>query len=68
MPLDAFAQAACDTLKPLGTFVKMHKIKQDPQLKNVIYSYLEYEKLGMYIKMVFHKNLIHGVWLNYYVI
>lgn len=68
MPLDAFAQAACDTLKPLGTFVNMHKIKQDPQLKNVIYSYLEYEKLGMYIKMVFHKNLIHGVWLNYYVI
>ena len=68
MPLEAFVQAACDTLKPLGAFVKVHKIKQDPQLKNVIYSYLEYEKLGLYIKMVFHKSFIHGVWLNYYVV
>ena len=66
MPLAVFEQAALDTLKPLGGFVRKSKIEQDPQSKNVIYSYLEYEKLGMYLKMVFHKDLIHGIWLNYY--
>ena len=66
MPLAVFEQAAIDTLKPLGGFVRKSKIEQDPQSKNVIYSYLEYEKLGMYLKMVFHKDRIHGIWLNYY--
>ncbi|MBQ3014547.1 MAG: MerR family transcriptional regulator [Clostridia bacterium] len=68
MPLSVFEQAAQDTQKPLGAFVRRGTVEQDPQLKNVIYSYLEYEKLGLYIKMVFHKSFIHGVWLNYYVV
>lgn len=66
LPLPAFQKVIADTLKPLGSFIEADRIEADPQLSNVFYSCLKYEKIGLTIKLVFHKEKIHGVWLNYY--
>lgn len=68
MPLTAFCRIAEDTLTPIGGFVCKDRIEQDREYGNVIYSYLKYEKLGLYIKFVFAQDKIHGIWLNYYVL
>lgn len=65
LPLTAFKRVVSDTLKPLGNFVSKCKTEYDNKLHNVLYSYLEYEKLSLCIKLVFHKDKIHGIWLNY---
>lgn len=66
MPLTAFECAANDTLKPLGKFVGKEKTVFDKLHRNVMFSYLKYEKLGLYIKYVFHTDKLVGIWLNYY--
>ena len=65
MPLSAWKRVADDTLKPLGKLLHTKEIQCDNEVKNVVYSRLQYEKLGLCIKMVFHQDKVHGVWLNY---
>lgn len=66
MPLTVFKRITHDTLKPLGNFIRRDKIEFDREFCNIAYSYLEYENLGLYLKLVFHKDKIHGFWFNYY--
>ena len=68
LPLSAFKRVVSDTLQPLGSFVRKRKTEYDKEIHNIIYSYLEYEKLGLYIKFVFYKDKVHGIWLHYYVL
>ena len=65
LPLTAFKRVVSDTLHPLGNFVCKRKTETDEEIRNVLYSYLEYEKLGLCVKLVFYKDKIHGIWLNY---
>jgi DNA-binding transcriptional MerR regulator len=66
LPLTTFKRVIADTLQPLGTFARKEKVEKDENANNAYYSYLQYEKLGLYIKIVFAKDKIHGIWLNYY--
>ncbi len=66
LPLSAFKRVVNDVLKPLGKFIKKGKFEYDNDIPNVIYCDLQYENLGLYIKLVFHKEKVHGIWLNYY--
>ncbi len=66
MPLSVFTRIAGDTLVPLGNFIAKDTLETDPEIRNVIYHYLKYEKLGLRIKFVFHKDKIHGIWLEYW--
>ena len=65
-PLSAFKRIVQDTLSPLGDFVSLEAINNDATEKNVFYSYLKYEKLGLRIKFVMLNDKIHGFWLTYY--
>lgn len=64
-PLRAFVRIVADTLAPLGKFVSLEGVIQDTTEKNVFYSYLKYENLGLRIKTVLLDNEIHGFWLTY---
>lgn len=66
LPLTTFKKVVADALKPIGKLVGTEKILRDENLENVYYSYIKYEKLGLYIKIVFYEEKIHGIWLNYY--
>lgn len=66
MPLSVFKRITYDTCKPLGDFIAVDRIEDDPEAHNVFYSYLKYQKLGLCIKLVFHKDKIHGLWLTYW--
>ena len=66
MPLSVFKRVADDTCKPLGDFISKDRIENDPEVHNVFYSYLKYQKLGLCIKFVFHKDKIHGLWFSYW--
>ena len=68
MPLSAYESARQDTLSPLGGFVAFDRIETDSQYPNTVYHYVKYEKLGLKIKYVFHRRLIHGFWMGYYAI
>lgn len=65
MPLSAWKRVAGDTVKPLGKLLHVKGIECDKEIKNVIYCGLQYEKLGLCIKIVFHRDKVHGIWLNY---
>lgn len=65
MPLTAWKRVVGDTIKSLGEFLHMKEIACDKDVKNVIYCSLQYEKLGLCIKIVFHRDKVHGIWLNY---
>ena len=62
----ALQKTIADTLQPLGNFLEKDKTVQDRDFHNIYYCYLKYENLGLYIKIVFLQEKIHGVWLNYY--
>ena len=66
MPKESYEKIRADTLKPLGSFIGFDRVKTDKNAPNVIIHYVRYEKLGLSIKLVFHGDLIHGLWLNYY--
>lgn len=66
LPLTSFKRVIADTLLPLGRFVRKEKFQKDENVSNAYYSFLQYERLGLYIKIVFAKDKIHGIWLNYY--
>lgn len=66
LPLSAFERVISDTLKPVGEFIEKDRIEKDKELHNVFYSYLKYEKIGLYIKLAFAKDKVNGIWLNYY--
>lgn len=65
-PLLALKRIVADSLLPLGGFVRLEIMKRDKENKNIFYSYLRYEKLGLIIKFVLHDNKINGFWLSYY--
>lgn len=64
MPYDDFAKAAEETLRPVGKFVS-RGARWTGYVPEVIYSELRYEKLGVYIQLVFCEKGIGGVWLGY---
>lgn len=64
MPFDDFAKAVEDTLRPVGKFIE-RGVRWTGYLPEVIYSELRYEKLGVYIQLVFAERGIGGVWLSY---
>lgn len=66
MPIAAYEGCRQDTLAPLGAFVAFERIENDLKYPNTIYHYVKYEKLGLKIKYVFHRHLIHGFWMGYY--
>ncbi|MBQ7760854.1 MAG: MerR family transcriptional regulator [Clostridia bacterium] len=66
LSLSMFKKVVAETLSPIGNFIEIEKITRDESLNNVYYSYLKYEKLGLYIKFVFAKEKLNGIWLNYY--
>ena len=66
LPLTVLKRVVADTLQPLGRFVRKEKIEKDENTNNAYCSFLQYEKLGLCIKIVFAKEKIHGIWLNYY--
>ena len=65
MPLSAWKRVVCDTVKPLGMLLHVKEIESDSEVTNVVNCRLQYEKMGLCIKMVFHRDKIHGIWLNY---
>lgn len=66
LPLTSFKRVVADALQPLGRFIRKEKIEKDETVNNAYYSYLQYERLGLSIKIVFAKDKVHGIWLNYY--
>ena len=64
-PLSALRCTVNDTLLPLGSFIRLDRYERDPDLENVYYSYLYYEKLILRIKFVFRQDQIFGFWLQY---
>lgn len=66
MPLTSYEICRQDTLAPLGAFVGFDRIEIDAKYSNTVYHYVEYEKLGLKIKYVFHRHLIQGFWMGYY--
>lgn len=64
MPFDDFAKAVAETLRPVGKFVS-RGVRWTGYVPEVIYSELRYEKLGVYIQLVFCDRGIGGVWLGY---
>lgn len=65
MPLSAWKRVVSDTVKPLGGLLHVKEIECDSEVKNVVNSRLQYEKLGLCVKIVFHRDKVHGIWLNY---
>ena len=66
MPPNVFESVRKDTLLPLGKFVSVEKLEYDKKYENIIYQYIKYEKLGLKVKYIFHGDIIHGLWLEYY--
>lgn len=64
-PYSALRCIIKDTLLPLGSFIRFDRCERDPDLGNVYYSYLHYEKLILQIKFVFRQDRISGFWLQY---
>ena len=64
-PLSAFRCVMNDTLIPLGDFIRFDRCERDPDLENVYYGYLHYEKLILRMKFIFRRNRIFGFWLQY---
>ena len=62
--IDDFAKAVAETLRPVGKFVS-RGVRWTGYVPEVIYSELRYEKLGVYIQLVFGDRGIGGVWLGY---
>ena len=65
MPLSAWKRVVCDTVKPLGMLLHVKEIESDSEVTNVVNCRLQYEKMGLCVKIVFHRDKIHGIWLNY---
>lgn len=66
MPMQIFKKQLGDTKEPLGRFVSFGEMVNDKELLNVTYHYLKFENLGLKVKYVFHQNVIHGLWFDYY--
>lgn len=64
MPFADFEKAVAETLRPVGAFVE-RGVRWTGYVPEVIYSELRYEKLGVYIQLVFSEQGIGGVWLGY---
>lgn len=66
LPLSAFKRVINDTLQPLGGFVSKGKLEYNDSVRNAICCDLQYENLGLYLTLVFHKEKVHGIWFNYH--
>lgn len=65
MPLEAYRNMRRDWLLPLGSFVKFGELVTDECHANILFQYVEYEKLGLRIKFVFHGAKLSGLWVTY---
>ena len=68
LPTDALRCQMEDILSPLGAFCKLGTTLTDSKLPNVIHCYVEYERMGLDLKYVFHGEQICGFWAHYYLI
>jgi len=64
--IDVFKIIRSDVLLPCGDFVNFDKQEIDSNYPNIIYEYVEFSKIGLKIKLVFHNEKIDGLWLSYY--
>lgn len=66
MPLPVFERIRADILSPLGDYTGKSRFEKDKNNPNIVYAYLMFEKMELYIKYVFGKTALHGLWFNYY--
>ena len=65
LPFADFVAGAKETLRPVGNYIS-RGVRWTGYLPDTVYIELEYEKVGVYIQLVFHEQLIQGVWMSYY--
>ena len=65
LPFEDFAAGAKETLRPVGSYVS-RGVRWTGYLPDTVYIELEYEKVGVYIQLVFKEQLIQGIWMSYY--
>lgn len=63
MPISVLEKVWTDTIEPLGNYVVTEKTMLS---ENIVFHFLQYEKLGLKIKYVFHDGSISGFWVDYY--
>ncbi len=66
IPENVFWKIWDDTTIVCGKFIALDRISADKYHQNVIYQYINYEKIGLKIRFVFYDDKISGLWLNYY--
>ncbi len=66
LPEQVFLTIWRDVASPLGNFCAYEKTWRDETLPNTVYQLLRFENLCLCVKLVFCKNQIDGIWLNYY--
>jgi DNA-binding transcriptional MerR regulator len=65
LPFEDFVAGAKETLRPVGNYVS-RGVRWTGYLPDTVYIELEYENVGVYFQLVFHEQLIQGVWMSYY--
>ena len=65
LPFEDFAAGVEETLRPVGNYIS-HGVRWTGYLPDTVYIELEYEKVGVYIQLVFKEQWIQGIWMSYY--
>lgn len=66
MPPEVYRSVRKDTLSPLGEYISLDRIFTDESHPNILYSTVQFSRLGLRITFVFHGGKIDGLWLGYY--
>ena len=66
MPRESYEAARTDTLAPAGNFIAVECLEREKNHPNILYQYARYEKVGIKIQLVFHREKIAGLWIGYY--
>lgn len=66
MPSAVYETVRADTLEPLGDFIDYSRSERDTKHPHVYYHYVGYARLGLKIKLVFHRGAVEGLWRGYY--
>ena len=64
-PFEDFVAGAKEILRPVGSYVS-RGVRWTGYLPDTVYIELEYEKVGVYIQLVFKEQWIQGIWMSYY--
>ena len=63
LPANILEKIWNDTISPCGRFVKLSKKQVEA---NTVTQFLQFEKLGLSVRFVFHDGLLSGLWFDYY--